>query len=74
MIQKRKTILPLPSRRYQGTPPLLGHQGVVEKWTTGSYSSRNTLDGKQNRQCSNLGPPEPTPTDTRPKMEKKRQK
>ena len=54
--------------------PPLGNQGGVEKWTTGSNSSRNDLDGNQNRQCSNLGPPESTPTDTRPKMKEKRQK
>ena len=54
--------------------PPLGNQGGVEKWTTGSNSSRNDLDGKQNWQCFNLGPPECTPTDTRPKMEEKRLK
>ena len=74
MTQERKTILPRPSRRYQGMGPPLGHQGGVEKWTTGSVSSRNYLNGNQNCQCSNLGPPESTPTDTRPKKKEKRQK
>ena len=71
---KQKTILPHPSCRYQGMHPLLGHQGGVEKWTTGSNCSQNNLDGNQNWQCSNLGPPESTPTDARPKMKEKRQK
>ena len=74
MSQKRETILPRLSRRYQGTRTPLGNQGVVEKWTTDSNSSRKDLDGNQNRQCSNLGPLESTPTDTRPKMKEKRQK
>ena len=77
MTQKRKTILPRPSRRHQGTRPPLDHQGGVEKWTTGSNSSRNDLDGNQNhqnRKCSNLGPTESTPTDARPIMKEKRQK
>ena len=74
MTQKRKTILPRLSRRYQGACPPLGHQGEVKKWTTGSNSSKNDLDGNQNRQCSNLGPLESTPTDTRPKKKEKRHK
>ena len=74
MTKKRKTILTYPLRRYQGTRPPLGNQGGVEKWTTGSKPSRNDLDGNQNRQCSSLGPPESTPTNTRPKMKEKRQK
>ena len=72
MTQKRKTILPRPSRRYQGMGPPLGRVGT--HICTGSVSSRNYLNGNQNRQCSNLGPPESTPTDTRPKMKEKRQK
>ena len=74
MTQKRKTILPRLSRRYQGACHPLGHQGGVKKWTTGSNSSKNDLDGNQNRQCSNLGPLESTQTDTRPKKKEKRHK
>ena len=74
MAQKRKIILPHPLRRYQGTRLPLGHHSGVEKWTTGSNSSRIDLDGNQNRQCSNLGPPESARTDTRGKMKEKRQK
>ena len=52
----------------------LRNQGEVKNWTTGSISSRNNLDGKSNRQCSNPVPPESTPTDRGPKMKEKRQK
>ena len=52
----------------------LDNQGRVQKWTTGSNSSINDLDGNQNQQCSNIGPPESTPTDERPKMKEKFQK
>ena len=52
----------------------LDNQGGVQKWTTGSNSSINDLDGNQNQQCSNIGPPESTPTDERPKMKEKFQK
>ena len=71
MMQKRKTILPHLLHRYQGTCPPFGHQDGVEKWTTGSNSARNNLDSNQNQQCSNLGPPESTPTDTRSKIKEK---
>ena len=54
--------------------PPFGDQGGVEKWAAVSNSSRNNLDGNQNWQCSNLGPPESTPTEIRPKVKEKHQK
>ena len=72
MTQKRKRILPRPSRRYQETRPPLSHQGSMD--SKNGLLVQNLQDGNQNMQFFNLGPPESIPTNKRPKMKEKRQK
>ena len=72
MIQKRKIILPHPSRWCQGMRLPLRNQDGVEKWTPGLTSSNTDLNGNQNRQCSNLGPSDTTSTKAKPKKRQKR--
>ena len=65
MTQKRKIVVPRPSRGYQGTRRPFRNQDGVEKWTAGSTSSNTDLNGDQNWECSNLGPSDTTSTKTK---------